>query len=75
MALPDWSIVSRIVVHYESDSTYLKGIQLYDFNKNCIVEIGCTKPDAWVSQHIIMLGPGDRMVGAKSRLRNPGEDA
>ncbi len=74
--IPHGSIVRRVKIFYFKPTSYLYGVVFYDSENKVILRAGDTDPDPeYLAVHEIILGVGDRLVGAKSRMKDTRESA
>ncbi len=65
---PENSVVRAVKVYYVVND-YVRGFELFDANKTCVLRIGNTRAE--YASNEILLEVDDRIVGFKSRLNSP----
>lgn len=68
--IPVDSIIYRVVIFYFKRNTALFGMEFFDENGQLLLQAGCVEPDPDLHQHEIVLEPGDRLIGARSKMHN-----
>lgn len=74
--VPDSSILSSIIIHYDKKGYYFYGLSFLDKKSNCVLKVGYT-PDIQnnIAHHSIPFGKNDRLIGMRARLQYPKESA
>jgi hypothetical protein len=74
--MPVGSIVSKVHIYYFKPTSYLYGIVFFDSANKLLLTAGDSDPDPeYLAVHEIILRDGDKLIGAKSRMKDPSESA
>lgn len=67
----DWKWINKIVMIYENDDNQLLGLELYNDVKGPIMYAGYVWDNKRMERQILLLKPGERVIGARARLKDP----
>jgi hypothetical protein len=71
--IPGGSIIYKVIMFYNQRGTQLGGVQFFDPNGKMLLKAGNTHADA--KTHEIILKNGQRLIGAKAKLRDASSEA